>query len=270
MPDGARRDLRAQVDDLVGDRPRVGVDGGQRLLRDGVEVVVIALDELDDDRFLRVEVVVEASRQDAARVGDLLQRRSQARRREEGGRGVEDLRSARPADRHGADATAREPNICSMTPTRWVGRRRPAAKTPQMTAYDLVVIGGGPAGEKAAVQAAYWGKRVAVVERSPAPGGAMVGGAVVEQDDAGGRAVPHRVPTTGHLRGQHRAHSRGRHGAPAPAHRPRRRDDDRERRREPPSPRRGLPPRRGVAGTGSLRGRAARPTAGRRRRSPRR
>jgi NAD(P) transhydrogenase len=47
-----------------------------------------------------------------------------------------------------------------------------------VTAYDLVVIGGGPAGEKAAAQAAYWGKRVAVVERAQEPGGAMVGGAV--------------------------------------------------------------------------------------------
>ena len=47
-----------------------------------------------------------------------------------------------------------------------------------MTAYDLVVLGGGPAGEKAAAQAAFWGKRVALVERSPQPGGAMVGGAV--------------------------------------------------------------------------------------------
>ena len=45
-------------------------------------------------------------------------------------------------------------------------------------AYDLVVLGGGPAGEKAAAQAAYWGKRVAVVERSGEPGGAMVGGVV--------------------------------------------------------------------------------------------
>ena len=44
--------------------------------------------------------------------------------------------------------------------------------------YDLVVVGGGPAGEKAAAQAAYWGKRVAVIDRSPQPGGAMVGGAV--------------------------------------------------------------------------------------------
>jgi NAD(P) transhydrogenase len=40
--------------------------------------------------------------------------------------------------------------------------------------YDLVVIGGGPAGEKGAVQAAYFGKRVLVVEREPDPGGAAV------------------------------------------------------------------------------------------------
>jgi NAD(P) transhydrogenase len=41
--------------------------------------------------------------------------------------------------------------------------------------YDLVVIGGGPAGEKAAAAAAYFGRRVALVEASDAgPGGAMV------------------------------------------------------------------------------------------------
>jgi NAD(P) transhydrogenase len=50
--------------------------------------------------------------------------------------------------------------------------------TADAIAYDLVVVGGGPAGEKAAAQAAFWGKRVAVVDRSPQPGGAMVGGAV--------------------------------------------------------------------------------------------
>jgi NAD(P) transhydrogenase len=44
--------------------------------------------------------------------------------------------------------------------------------------YDMVVLGAGPTGEKAAAQAAYWGKRVAVVERSPDPGGAMVASAV--------------------------------------------------------------------------------------------
>ena len=40
--------------------------------------------------------------------------------------------------------------------------------------YDLVVIGAGPAGEKGAVQAAYFGKRVLVVEREAEPGGAAV------------------------------------------------------------------------------------------------
>jgi len=39
--------------------------------------------------------------------------------------------------------------------------------------YDLVVIGSGPAGQKAAINASKLGKRVAVIER------AMVGGASV-------------------------------------------------------------------------------------------
>ena len=38
--------------------------------------------------------------------------------------------------------------------------------------YDLVVIGVGPTGEEAAAQAAYFGKRVAAIERGEAPGGA--------------------------------------------------------------------------------------------------
>src|SRR5437763_3183223 len=40
--------------------------------------------------------------------------------------------------------------------------------------YDLLVLGAGPAGEKGAVQAAYFGKRVAIVERAEEPGGACV------------------------------------------------------------------------------------------------
>jgi NAD(P) transhydrogenase len=40
--------------------------------------------------------------------------------------------------------------------------------------FDLVVIGCGPAGEKGAAQAAYFGKRVAVVERAPAVGGSCI------------------------------------------------------------------------------------------------
>ena len=40
--------------------------------------------------------------------------------------------------------------------------------------FDLVVIGAGPAGEKAAAQTAYFKKRVAIVECEPEPGGAAV------------------------------------------------------------------------------------------------
>jgi len=40
--------------------------------------------------------------------------------------------------------------------------------------YDLVVIGAGPAGEKGAAQAAYFGKSVAVIEKALQPGGAAV------------------------------------------------------------------------------------------------
>jgi NAD(P) transhydrogenase len=38
--------------------------------------------------------------------------------------------------------------------------------------FDMVVIGAGPAGEKGAAQAAYFGKRVAIVENQARPGGA--------------------------------------------------------------------------------------------------
>jgi NAD(P) transhydrogenase len=40
--------------------------------------------------------------------------------------------------------------------------------------YDLVVIGSGPAGEKGAAQAAYFGKKVVLVERAPSLGGACI------------------------------------------------------------------------------------------------
>ena len=43
-----------------------------------------------------------------------------------------------------------------------------------MSEYDWVVIGSGPAGEKGAVQAAWFGKRVAVVEKQALVGGACV------------------------------------------------------------------------------------------------
>ena len=44
--------------------------------------------------------------------------------------------------------------------------------------YDLVVIGSGPSGEKGAAQAAYFGKRVAMVEKDYHLGGAAAGTAI--------------------------------------------------------------------------------------------
>lgn len=43
-----------------------------------------------------------------------------------------------------------------------------------ITHYDLVVIGSGPAGEKGAAQAAYFGKKVAIVERGAYLGGSGI------------------------------------------------------------------------------------------------
>ena len=40
--------------------------------------------------------------------------------------------------------------------------------------FDLIVIGSGPAGEKGAAQAAYFGKRVALIEREAVVGGACI------------------------------------------------------------------------------------------------
>src|SRR3954471_492165 len=58
------------------------------------------------------------------------------------------------------------------------GATRPASPfTPDSSMsdqFDLIVIGSGPAGEKGAAQAAYFGKRVCLIERAPKPGGAAV------------------------------------------------------------------------------------------------
>src|SRR5271169_6692520 len=43
-----------------------------------------------------------------------------------------------------------------------------------MNAFDLIVIGTGPAGEKAAVKAAYFGHTVAIIEKEKTYGGAEV------------------------------------------------------------------------------------------------
>src|SRR5581483_9266570 len=73
-------------------------------------------------------------------------------------------RSSRPRP---VTAWARPPHIVRPAPA--------AYRLPHMADhYDLLVIGAGPAGEKGAAQAAYFGKRVCVVERAPKPGGAAV------------------------------------------------------------------------------------------------
>lgn len=45
---------------------------------------------------------------------------------------------------------------------------------PSAHTYDLIVLGTGPAGEKAAVKAAYFGKKVAIVEKEKCFGGAGI------------------------------------------------------------------------------------------------
>ena len=66
---------------------------------DTVQVCVIAPDQLDEDGFLGVEVVIEAAREDARGVGDLLQRGTKTARRDDGVRRLEDLRAPRHIDR---------------------------------------------------------------------------------------------------------------------------------------------------------------------------
>ena len=92
MLDCAACDRTAQFDDLFGDRPRIGVvESLQCGLADAIEVGVVAPDQLDEDRFLRLEVVIETAREDPRGIGDLLQRGAQTRRCDDGVRGLQDL-----------------------------------------------------------------------------------------------------------------------------------------------------------------------------------
>src|SRR5881397_276280 len=52
---------------------------------------------------------------------------------------------------------------------------RGVSRMPRTYDYDLVCIGSGPAGQRAAVQAAKLGKRVAVVEKQQCLGGVCLG-----------------------------------------------------------------------------------------------
>jgi NAD(P) transhydrogenase len=53
-------------------------------------------------------------------------------------------------------------------------KRGPASKSVDAQRFDLVVIGGGPAGLAGAIAAGVLGKRVALVERAPVLGGALI------------------------------------------------------------------------------------------------
>src|SRR5258707_8276644 len=46
--------------------------------------------------------------------------------------------------------------------------------SPDMDKYDIIVIGSGPAGQRAAIQAAKFGKRAALVEKMEVIGGAAL------------------------------------------------------------------------------------------------
>jgi len=81
------------------------------------------------------------------------------------------------ARRNGTTATGLSPVPARRANGPVAVPRRPAyhgARFSAVETYDLVVIGSGPAGEKGAAQAAYFGKRVALVERAPHVGGAGI------------------------------------------------------------------------------------------------
>ena len=56
---------------------------------------------------------------------------------------------------------------------------------PPVQQFDVIVIGAGPGGVAAADTASLMGKRVALVEKNPAVGGAAVGQLAVTDVDAG-------------------------------------------------------------------------------------
>src|SRR5580704_325142 len=63
------------------------------------------------------------------------------------------------------------PQPSLLTP-RWRSNWKP--RIPLMQQYDLVVIGSGPGGQRASIQAAKSGKRVAVVEKHATVGGVCI------------------------------------------------------------------------------------------------
>ena len=73
--------------------------------------------------------------------------------------------------------TTQEDSFCSedaVSYNRFIPTQFEVCGMPQEEKFDLVIVGCGPAGEKAGAQAAYFGKRVAVIERAGVPGGSCI------------------------------------------------------------------------------------------------
>ena len=63
----------------------------ERLVGDAVQVGVVAPEQLDEDRFLGFEMVIQAAGENSCRVGDLLQRGAQPRTGDQRRGGLQDL-----------------------------------------------------------------------------------------------------------------------------------------------------------------------------------
>ncbi len=74
MLDRAPSDRTSKRGDLFGCRAGVRlVEELQSAFADAIQVSMVEPDQLDKDGFLRFEVVIEAARENACRIGDLLQ-----------------------------------------------------------------------------------------------------------------------------------------------------------------------------------------------------
>ena len=172
MPDGAARDRRAELDDPFGRRASRPVRPALcwRDLPDAIQIGVIAPDQLDQDRFLGFEVVIQASRENPGGVGDLLEGGAQSRGGDQRSRRFEDLGSAssiagllrRTTPPHRAQnrdsAVARQP---TSTETRFSRNERDVAlgslarqnrdprraePLPERRKLRIAIIGAGPGG----------------------------------------------------------------------------------------------------------------------------
>ncbi len=94
--DRAVRNRLAQIGDLVEGRPEFRiVEPALCLVGDSVQIFVVAAQQLDEDRFFGVEMVIEAAGKNACGVSDFLQRRPQPRGRDDRRRGLQDLGATR-------------------------------------------------------------------------------------------------------------------------------------------------------------------------------